>query len=364
MPDKSPAPAPLPPSSSAIMDTMLRVAMVAALIYACYRIMLPFASIALWSVILAVMFHPLHRWLRTKKLMGNRRSAALITTLGAAVLLVPMSIAADSMVRSAYVLVEHAREGTLALPALPPRVATMPIIGTKIASMWIEMAANLPATVERFTPEIKEIGMWLGKTLGDVAGGTLSFIAAIFVAGIILAFGDSGATIAARVFERATADSARGARLARLATATTRGVATGVIGVAFIQAVLIGIGLFVAGVPAAGALSLAALLLGIVQIPVAIVVVPTVIYIWATQSVTYATVFTAWMVFASFADTALKPLLLGRGLEVPMPVILIGVIGGTLSGGLVGLFTGPILLAVGYVLFMDWIDRAPSAQDG
>jgi predicted PurR-regulated permease PerM len=169
--------------------------------------------------------------------------------------------------------------------------------------------------------------------------------------------------MAARLFERATADGARGARLARLATATTRGVATGVIGVAFIQAVLVGIGLFVAGVPAAGALSLATLVFGIVQIPVMLVVVPAVIYIWATQSVTYAVLFTGWMVFASFSDTVLKPLLLGRGLDVPMPVILIGVIGGTLSGGLVGLFTGPILLAVGYVLFMDWLDGAPVPRD-
>jgi predicted PurR-regulated permease PerM len=351
---------PLPTPPSTIIDTMLRVAMVAGLIYACYLIILPFASIVLWSVILAVMFFPLHNWLRKKPGMGNRRSAALIALLGAALLLVPMLVAADSIVRSTYALVENVRAGTLALPTLPARVASLPFIGDKIAGFWAELTVSVPATVEKFGPEIKEAGLWLGKVLGDIAGGTIAFIVSILIAGIILAYADTAAAIALRVFERATADAVRGARLARLATATTRAVATGVIGVAFIQAVLVGIGLFVGGVPAAGALSLGALLLGIVQVPVVLITLPAIAYVWATQSVTFATIFTIWTIAAGMSDTVLKPLLLGRGLEVPMPVILIGVIGGTISGGLVGLFTGPIMLAVGYMLFIDWIERSPA----
>jgi predicted PurR-regulated permease PerM len=154
---------------------------------------------------------------------------------------------------------------------------------------------------------------------------------------------------------RVTGSKAQGARLAALTVATIRGVAVGVVGVAVIQTALIGIGFFAIGLPAAGPLTLATLLLGIVQVPVALVTLPVVIYVFATEATTPAIIFAVWSMVAGLSDNVLKPLLLGRGLEVPMPVILIGVIGGMLVDGLLGLFVGPVLLAVGYVLLMEWL---------
>ena len=150
-----------------------------------------------------------------------------------------------------------------------------------------------------------------------------------------------------------------GARLARLTAATIRGVALGVIGVAAIQALLLGIGFFAMGLPAAGLLTLVALLLGIIQVPATLLTLPVIGYVLATQPTTPAIIFSVWTLVAGLSDNILKPLMLGRGLEAPMPVILIGVIGGMLADGLLGLFVGPVLLAVGYVLLIEWLRQHP-----
>ena len=142
-----------------------------------------------------------------------------------------------------------------------------------------------------------------------------------------------------------------------LSTATTRAVAQGVIGVAFIQAIIVGLALLVAGVPFAGILAMIALLLGIAQVPALIVTLPAIAYIWASgdYSTGMATMHTIILVIAGMADNVLKPLLLGRGVDAPMPVILFGALGGMASAGIVGMFVGATLLAMGYRIFMSWV---------
>ena len=143
--------------------------------------------------------------------------------------------------------------------------------------------------------------------------------------------------------------------------ATVRSVANGVIGVAFVQALLCGIGFFVLGIPGAGILSLIAMALGVVQVPVVLVTLPAIIYAFSVKTTTVAILFTVWFIIAGMSDAVLKPMMIGHGLEVPMPVILLGVIGGVMAYGLVGLFIGAVLLAVGYVLFREWLD-APAVE--
>ena len=138
--------------------------------------------------------------------------------------------------------------------------------------------------------------------------------------------------------------------------ATVRSVANGVIGVAFVQALLCGIGFFVIGVPGAGVLSIIAMVFGVLQVPVVIITLPAIIWAFSAETTTIAIVFTIWEIIAGLSDAALKPLMIGHGLEVPMPIILLGVIGGVIAYGLVGLFVGAVLLAVGYVLFREWVD--------
>jgi predicted PurR-regulated permease PerM len=155
-----------------------------------------------------------------------------------------------------------------------------------------------------------------------------------------------------------------GPQITDLCTATIRAVAQGVVGIAFIQMLLIGIGFVVMGVPGAGLLALAVLLIGIMQLPATLITVPVIVFVIATQGVSAMTIiFSVYVFVAGLADNVLKPLLLGRGVAVPMPVVLIGALGGMVTGGVIGLFIGPVMLAVGYELFWRWVkDQAKPEQ--
>jgi predicted PurR-regulated permease PerM len=154
-----------------------------------------------------------------------------------------------------------------------------------------------------------------------------------------------------------------GPQIAELCTATIRAVAQGVVGIAFIQMLLIGIGFVLMGIPGAGLLALAVLLLGIMQLPATLITIPVIVYVIATQGVSAMTViFSVYVFVAGLADNVLKPLLLGRGVAVPMPVVLIGALGGMVTGGIIGLFIGPVLLSVGYQLFWRWV-REPAKPE-
>ena len=137
-------------------------------------------------------------------------------------------------------------------------------------------------------------------------------------------------------------------------------MASGVIGVAFIQALLLGVGFIMAGIPAAGVLALIVMVLGILQLPAAIISLPAIAYLWLSgdTSITTNMIYTIYLLVAGLADNVLKPILLGRGVDAPMPVILLGALGGMVSGGIIGMFVGAVLLAVGYQVFMDWVDNA------
>ncbi|HWM29845.1 MAG TPA: AI-2E family transporter, partial [Woeseiaceae bacterium] len=200
------------------------------------------------------------------------------------------------------------------------------------------------------------------------AGAVLLFLGSLIVAGIMMAYAESGSRAMQRICSRLT-DAARGPRLQKLATATVRSVAAGVIGVAFIQSILLGMGFLLAGIPAAGVLALIVMLIGILQIPALIISLPAVVYLWwsGDGSTTSNIVFTIYLLVAGMADNVLKPLLLGRGVDAPMLVILIGALGGMVTGGIIGLFVGGVLLAVSYQLFMEWVDSSEtglSAEPG
>jgi predicted PurR-regulated permease PerM len=156
---------------------------------------------------------------------------------------------------------------------------------------------------------------------------------------------------------RAVGSETRGALLAALTVDTIRGVALGIVGVAVIQSLLLGLGFFAIGLPAASLLTLATFFLCIVQVPAILLTLPIIGYVLATEATQSAIIFLIWTIGAGLSDNILKPLILGRGMNVPMPVILIGVIGGMIADGLLGLFVGPVLLTTGYVLLTEWLRR-------
>lgn len=198
--------------------------------------------------------------------------------------------------------------------------------------------------------------------LSKIAGvgmGFLTFIFALIIAGIFMAYGESGSRSAVQIATRVS-DPGKGPKIAELCTATIRAVALGVVGIAFIQMLLVGLGFVFKGVPGAGLLALGVLLLGIMQLPATLITLPVIAFVFTTEGASTATIVFAIYVFvAGLVDNVLKPLLLGRGVDVPMPVVLIGALGGMITSGIIGLFIGPVVLSVGYRLFWQWVQDPP-----
>jgi len=188
------------------------------------------------------------------------------------------------------------------------------------------------------------------------------FLFAFIVAGIMMAFGQSGASRTQSVFDRIFGIG-RGKEFARLSTATVRAVALGVLGVALIQSIVVGLILMVARVPFAGGLAMIVLVLAVAQLPALLVALPVIGYIWSSgdYGTAAAATYTVLLLLAGAVDNVLKPLLLGRGVDAPMPVILLGALGGLASTGIMGMFVGATLLALGYQIFMWWVASNPDA---
>ena len=345
------------PSPSTLLDTALRIALIAALGYACGRILLPFGGILVGSAILAVMLYPLH--LRLAARLGDRWSALLIGLVGVAVTLGPMVILVTSLASAIFSLISGIQSQDLALPPPPLWLDGTPLVGKKLAETWTLVATNLPAALTQYGHLLSGPAAWLASFAGGLAAAELSLVFSFGIAAVLIAYGKGATEFARRLLRRVTGSRERGVQLVALTVATIRGVALGVVGVALIQSVLLGLGFFAIGLQSAGLLMLIAFLLAVAQVPVILLVLPVVGYVFATETTQAAGIFLIWNLIAGLSDNVLRPLMLGRGMEVPMPVILIGVIGGMLADGLLGLFIGPVLLSVGYVLLIEWVRQHP-----
>lgn len=345
------------------IELAIRLAVLGLLLYLAFILVRPFITIAVWSVILAVALYPSYE--RIVRLVGGRRklAAALLTLISLLVLIGPVAWLVLGLIDSIRGVTEQADLSTFAVPAPPETVKTWPLIGETIYQFWDLASTNLQAAWAKIAPQLKSIGSTLLATAAEAGMGTLNFLVGIVVAGFLFAPAPALSDTVNRFSRRLASD--RGENFVDIAVATTRAVARGVIGVSVLQALLIGIGLVVAGIPAASLITSIALIFGILQIGPTLVVLPVIIWVWMTRDTTVALLFTAYMVPVNLVDNLLRPLLMGRGLDTPVIVILVGLIGGTLSLGLTGLFLGPIILAVIWELLVAWIrerEGAPPAS--
>ena len=346
--------------TSAQMDLFIRAGLILALVMLCYQVFAPFLTLMVWALILAVALYPMQQFIANK--LGGKQglAATILTLLGIALIVVPTAVLMSSLGDSVQQLVVDVQENTLEIPAPPDAVATWPLVGEKLHAFWTAASTDLPALVHSLQPKIGDIAKTALGFVASIGVGLLQFFAAFIIAGIIMAFGKSGASASLAIFQRIGGD-AIGADFAKLSTATIRAVAEGVIGVAFIQAILVGICLLVAGVPFAGVFALVTLVLGIAQVPALIVTLPAIGYIWwsGDYGTGMAIVYTILLFVSGMADNVLKPLMLGRGVDAPMPVILLGALGGMAVSGILGMFVGATLLAIGYQIFMGWVNTNP-----
>jgi len=341
-----------------IVDVLLPLFLLGLLVALCAQLLAPFVGLLVWTIILTVCFKPLHERLMVKRGMSSRRSAVLIGIALSALVLVPTAIAATSAARSIPELVATVQSGDRHVPPPPPRFKEIPIVGERANAAWLQASTDMPGFKQKYGAQIASFTKSL---LGMAAGlftAVLALVLAIVFAAICLAYAAPLRAYLARVFARITGDRQSGEHYMDLIAATIRSVANGVIGVAFVQALLVGIGFFAIGMPGAGLLSLLAMAFGVVQVPVILITLPAILYAFSVKTTTVAIIFTVWSLVAGLSDAVLKPMMIGHGLEVPMPVILLGVIGGVMAFGLVGLFIGAVVLAVGYVLFGEWVGEA------
>jgi predicted PurR-regulated permease PerM len=344
-------------SGDAVLHIAIRLGLLAALIYWSFVLLRPFIPILVWSVVLAVALYPVFDWLSSH--LGHRpRIAAILTTLIVlAVFLAPATWLGIGLVDGLRDISDQLTSGELVLPAPPDSVRDWPLIGNQFYEFWSNASINLQATLRDIAPYLKPLAGPILAIAGSAGTGTIKFILSVILAGFLFAPGPRFAATIRNNLARIVPE--RSKDFIALAGATIRTVAQGVIGVAVLQSLLAGAGLKIAGVPHAGVLAFAVLVLGIVQIGSAPILFPVMIWIWTVKEPGAAVLITIYLVLVSLSDNAIRPLLMGRGLSTPVLVIFMGVLGGTLVHGIVGLFVGPIILAVAWELLIAWSREEP-----
>jgi predicted PurR-regulated permease PerM len=345
-----------------LLDVLIRAGLIAILVLFCFEIFSPFRDLMLWSLILAITLYPLQTRLVRKGGHKPGHIATLIVMVAIVILMVPIYLLGTSIADSVERAMVLVKDGGFHVPAPNASVADWPLVGKPLSDLWLQASTDLPDLTAKYIPQIKHFSLGLLSKMAGVGMGLLMFIFALIIAAIFMAHGEGGSRSAVQIASRVSGP-ARGPKIAGLCTATIRAVALGVVGIAFIQMLLVGLGFVFKGVPGAGLLALAVLLLGIMQLPVTLITLPVIVFVFATEGATTGTIIFAIYVFvAGLVDNVLKPLLLGRGVDVPMPVILIGALGGMVSNGIIGLFIGPVVLAVGYQLFWQWVQDRPDTD--
>ncbi len=344
----------------------IRIGCLALLAYWTWVLLQPFLSIIVWSIIFAVALYPVFDWL-AGRLRGYRRVAAAAITIFSLILIFgPVTWLGVSLGDNLRTLYARLADGSLTIPPPYESVQTWPVVGGEVYQIWYLASTNLKELLGEWVEQLKSIGSSVLALAATAGLDMVKFIIGIFVSAFLFVPGPALVLSVKNAMRHIATD--RTEEFVDLTGATIRNVSRGIIGISALQALLAGIGLLVAGVPAAGLLSFLVLLLGIIQVGPSIVLVPVIIWSWFVLAKTAAVIFTVYMVPVMLLDNVLRPLVMARGLTTPMPVILIGVIGGTLAHGLIGLFVGPIVLSIAWQLLVAWMregtDGMPSASAG
>jgi predicted PurR-regulated permease PerM len=340
-----------------IIEASIRIALIGIMAVVTVRIIMPFLMPVAWGVIIAVAVDPFITKMSDK--LGGRKklTSILFAVVIIAALIVPSIFLIASSIESVQEVSDGLRSGTLTVPKPPESVAQWPVVGEKFYAFWQQAHANIGKVLATYGPQLKDMAM---KVLG-AAGGTIKdvllFVIAIAIATVLMITADKGTEFTRKIISRFMGP--RGPELQALATATIRGVMLGVIGVAVIQSVLSAIGIVLVGVPAAGLWALLVLVLAVIQLPPIIILGPIAIWVFSFADTIPAVLFLVWALVVAGCDGFLKPVLMGRGVDAPMLVILIGALGGMMTAGIIGLFVGAVIVAVSYTIFMAWVDEQP-----
>jgi predicted PurR-regulated permease PerM len=339
-----------------MVESALRIGLVFVLLYATYDIIRPFLIPLTWGGIIAIAAFPLVKWLESK--LGGRRglAATLITLVFILLLVLPTFAVTESLISTVKTISTQVEEGNLQVPPPPAKVADLPLIGEKLHAQWSLANENLEAMLVTSADQIKALMSAITSRVAGGLAGVAMFVISLLIAGGFMTYAESAGSSAHAFFVRLGGEKP-GGEWATLVVATVRSVLKGVVGVAVIQATLCGIGMFAIGMPGAPIWTALILFLAIAQLPALLVVAPAIVWAFGSVETVPAVIFAVWMLLAGLSDNILKPMLMGRGVDVPMPIILLGAIGGMLALGIIGLFAGAVILSIWYMLFIAWIDQ-------
>lgn len=346
------------------IDWIIRLCAIGAFTYLSITLVQPFLTIAAWSVVITVALYPAYQ--RLASIFGGRRrlAAGFLTVVCLAIVIGPALWLILGIVDSLRLLSAWFDPKVIAPPPPPAHLQNWPLIGEPLYQFWMLASANLQGALAKIAPQLKSAAGGLLQVAAGAGAGALRLFVAIGVAGFLFAPAPAMVAAIRSVARRLSPD--RGDKIVSMTGATIRTVARGVLGISALQAILAGIGFTIAGIPGATVLTSAALILGIVQIGPSPIILPAIVWAWMSMETAGALLFTLYMVPVNVIDNVLKPLVMTRGLTTPILVILIGVVGGTISYGVTGLFLGPIVLAVTWELFSTWASsddsNAPNSQ--
>jgi predicted PurR-regulated permease PerM len=340
-----------------VYDTMIRMFLIVLIVGWCLAIMVPFFHIMLWGLIIGIALQPLHQSL-SKKLGGKPKLASTIIVLvSLAIIIIPGWLFLDSIVEGLKTIKADYKAGSLTIPPPAEKVKSWPLVGEQVYAAWLSGSENLKAFLLQYKAQLGGIIKTIAKGLMGNVAAILQMAGAVIIAGILLVVDGVGEGV--RKFFRKAA-GVRGDEYADIAKMTVGNVVKGVLGVALIQAFLIGIGLLLAGIPLAGLWTLLVFIFAVLQIPPTLVVIPIIVYLFSVKETTPAILWSIFLFAGGFSDNVLKPILLGQGAPVPMLVIFIGVVGGFIFSGFIGLFTGAIIMSIGYKIFVGWLNTPVS----
>lgn len=328
-----------------------------ALIAASMWILWPFLGALVWATMIVVATWPFLLMLQ-RRLLGRRWLAVTgMTLLLLAVFVVPFTFAIGALVQNFGEIAGWMTTlSTLTLPQPPDWVGQLPLVGARAAAKWKELAAlSREQLVTQLSPFLQEGVRLFAAQVGSLGLLFVQIVLTVIVSAVLYATGEAAATMALRFGNRLAGE--QGEQAIRLAGGAIRGVALGVVLTAFIHALLAGIGLAVVGVPFAVMLTAVMFILAVVQVGVVPVLLCAVAWLYWTGNTASGTVLLVWTVLVAPVDNILRPILIKKGADLPLLLIFAGVIGGMLAFGIVGLFVGPVVLAVAYTLFMAWINE-------
>jgi predicted PurR-regulated permease PerM len=277
-----------------------------------------------------------------------------------AVLIAPSVWLLLSTVKEVKGLADLYRAGQFNIPPPPEDVKNWPLIGNHVFDLWSSANSNLTSLVTEHTDQVKVVALKFLDLMSSTGKGIVMFALAVIVSGVLLAYAKPSGNFIKSLIVKLIGNM--GAEMNELAVVTVRNVAKGILGVAFIQSMLAGVGFVLAGIPLAGLWIVICLVLAIVQVGLLPVSLGVIIYIWGHGSTLTAILLTVWMLFVGVIDNILKPIMLGKGAPVPMLVVFLGAIGGFISTGFIGLFTGAIILSIGYKLLQAWLNSSEKVE--